>query len=92
MEARLAIGGVPGVDHPFPKNEVLPLPPVQWRGSSTGQFGKLGGQVVGQESGVAVERTAAATAPCESCGCRSRISAATPAACGDDIDVPLIHT
>jgi len=41
---------------PLPKNEVLPLPPVQRRGSGDGQFAKLGGQVVGQASGVALER------------------------------------
>ena len=35
---------------------------------------------------------AAATAPADQFGCSSRIRAATPAACGEAIEVPLIHT
>jgi hypothetical protein len=70
---------------PAPKNEFLPVPPLHWRGSSAGQL-------AGQPSGVADERSSAATAPIAMFGCTCRISAATPAACGDAIDVPLIQT
>src|SRR5215468_8622662 len=70
---------------PAPKNDVFPEPPWHCRGSSAGQF-------AGHDSGDAEERTSAATAPAGMFGCWPRISAATPAACGDAIEVPLIQT
>jgi hypothetical protein len=42
--------------------------------------------------GAAVRFTAAARADGLQFGCSSLTSAATPAACGDAIEVPLIHT
>ena len=47
---------------PAPKNEVCPVPPVHWRGSSAGQF-------AGHASGVADARSSAATAPWRQSGC-----------------------
>ena len=70
---------------PAPKNDVLPAPPTHCRGSAAGQ-------PTGQVSGVADDRTRAATAPWGMFGYFDRMSAATPATCGDAIDVPLIHT
>ncbi len=70
---------------PAPKNDICPGPPAHCRGS-------VAGQSAGQDSGVADERSNAATAPCGIPGYIWRMSAATPAACGEAIDVPLIHT
>ena len=58
---------------------------MHWRGSESGQ-------VSGHDIGVADEPISAATACCGSDGCSPRMSAATPATCGEAIDVPLIHT
>ena len=69
---------------PAPKYVVLPGPPKQ-----RARFGLAGS---GHAMGVAVDRTAAATALELQPGWFSRINAATPAACGDAIDVPLIQT
>ena len=48
--------GSRGVHHPRAEERGVPAPPVHWRGSSAGQS-------AGQASGVAVERSSAATAP-----------------------------
>ena len=74
-----------GVDHARSEERSIALAAVQWRGSSAGQL-------AGQESGVAVERNDCRHRALRQRGCSSRISAATPAACGEAIDVPLIHT
>ena len=71
---------------PWPKNEFVP--PVQRRVSS----GNSGCHAGGHRSGVAVRRTAAFSAAGPQFGWRSLISAATPVACGDAIDVPLTKT
>ncbi len=65
---------------PAPKKEFWPGPPTQRSSLS------------GHGRGEADEASIAATALPDRFGKASLISAATPAACGDAIDVPLIHT
>ena len=75
----------PAFTIPAPKNDVRLPSPVHWRASSLGQ-------PVGHASEVADARILAATAPCGRFGFICRINAATPATCGEAIDVPLIQT
>jgi hypothetical protein len=70
---------------PAPKNDVLPVLPVHCLGSSAGQS-------AGHGVDVADDRRSAATPPDGMFGYFERMSAATPAACGEAMDVPLIHT
>src|SRR6185295_8971057 len=72
-----------------PKNDVWPFdPPWQVTRSSASSSGCQSG---GQDIGVAVRLTAAATADGDHPGCSCFTSAATPVACGAAIDVPWIH-
>jgi hypothetical protein len=75
----------PAFTIPAPKNDVRSPSLVHWRGSSLGQ-------TVGHARKVADSRIFAATAPCGRFGFICRINAATPATCGEAIDVPLIQT
>src|SRR6185436_20493810 len=75
----------PAFTTPAPKNDVRLPSLVHWRGSSLGQ-------TVGHARYVADWRIFAATAPCDSFGFICRINAATPAAWGEAMDVPLIQT